>query len=174
MTETGDFLFATTDVAIWSTVEPGVGIVAAAIACLRPLFRDFFGRSKFSNVSSTGGWGSSKAGYLRSQHNGPEELGLRNDLGKNGGVTTVIKTETKGHGMNRMGSQSQLKGGSGWEASDAGWYTGDDDVKVPHDDAADDFHAPQQPRLWGLEGGGITMTTEVTSDALTPRVSRSE
>lgn len=34
-----DFLYATTNVAIWSTVEPGIGITAGSIACLRPLFR---------------------------------------------------------------------------------------------------------------------------------------
>jgi hypothetical protein len=34
-----DFLWATTDVALWSTVEPGIGITAGSIACLRPLFR---------------------------------------------------------------------------------------------------------------------------------------
>jgi hypothetical protein len=34
-----DFLYATTDVALWSTVEPGIGITAGSIACLRPLFR---------------------------------------------------------------------------------------------------------------------------------------
>ncbi|CAO2655567.1 Nn.00g043700.m01.CDS01 [Neocucurbitaria sp. VM-36] len=32
-----DFLYATTDIAIWSTVEPGIGITAACIATLRPL-----------------------------------------------------------------------------------------------------------------------------------------
>lgn len=35
-----DFLYSTTDVAIWSTVEPGIGITAACIATLRPLVRD--------------------------------------------------------------------------------------------------------------------------------------
>jgi hypothetical protein len=34
-----DFLYETTDVALWSTVEPGIGITAGCIACLRPLFR---------------------------------------------------------------------------------------------------------------------------------------
>ena len=34
-----DFLWATTDVALWSTVEPGIGITAGSMACLRPLFR---------------------------------------------------------------------------------------------------------------------------------------
>jgi hypothetical protein len=32
-------LVATTDVAIWSTVEPGVGISAASMATLKPLFQ---------------------------------------------------------------------------------------------------------------------------------------
>ncbi|PVI02586.1 hypothetical protein DM02DRAFT_589253 [Periconia macrospinosa] len=34
-----DFLFATTGVSVWSTVEPGIGITAGSIATLRPLFR---------------------------------------------------------------------------------------------------------------------------------------
>ncbi|TLD17762.1 uncharacterized protein PgNI_01381 [Pyricularia grisea] len=33
-----DFLYTTADVAIWSTVEPGIGITAASIATLRPLW----------------------------------------------------------------------------------------------------------------------------------------
>lgn len=42
---TDDFLFATTDVAVWSTVEPGLGLVAAGGATLRPLFRSFYNLS---------------------------------------------------------------------------------------------------------------------------------
>ncbi|KAK0118900.1 hypothetical protein ONS96_011977 [Cadophora gregata f. sp. sojae] len=42
---TEDFLFATTDVAIWSTVEPGLGLCAAGGATLRPLFRKFYNLS---------------------------------------------------------------------------------------------------------------------------------
>jgi len=34
-----DFLYATVDVAIWSTVEPGIGIVAGCVATLRPLLQ---------------------------------------------------------------------------------------------------------------------------------------
>ncbi|KAF9879691.1 hypothetical protein CkaCkLH20_02502 [Colletotrichum karsti] len=34
-----DFLWATTDVALWSTVEPGIGITAASLATLRPLWQ---------------------------------------------------------------------------------------------------------------------------------------
>jgi hypothetical protein len=34
-----DFLYSTVDVALWSTIEPGIGITAGCLACLRPLFR---------------------------------------------------------------------------------------------------------------------------------------
>lgn len=37
-----DFLYATTDVAIRSTSETGIGIAAFSIATLRPLFRTFY------------------------------------------------------------------------------------------------------------------------------------
>ncbi|KAF7926756.1 uncharacterized protein EAE97_010265 [Botrytis byssoidea] len=39
---TNDFLYATTDIAIWSTIEPGLGIIAFSGATLRPLLRLFF------------------------------------------------------------------------------------------------------------------------------------
>ncbi|KAG7071444.1 integral membrane protein [Colletotrichum scovillei] len=34
-----DFLYETSNFAIWSTVEPGIGIIAASIATLRPLYQ---------------------------------------------------------------------------------------------------------------------------------------
>jgi hypothetical protein len=37
-----DFLFATVDLVIWSSVEVGIAITAASIATYRPLFRTFF------------------------------------------------------------------------------------------------------------------------------------
>lgn len=45
-----DFLYATTDVAIWSTVEPGIGITASSIATLRPLVRHWLWRLGFSSA----------------------------------------------------------------------------------------------------------------------------
>ncbi|KAF5868029.1 putative integral membrane protein [Botrytis fragariae] len=39
---TNDFLYVTTDIAIWSTIEPGLGIIAFSGATLRPLLRLFF------------------------------------------------------------------------------------------------------------------------------------
>ena len=39
----GDFLYRTTDFAIWTTVEVGVGITASCIATLKPLFKAALG-----------------------------------------------------------------------------------------------------------------------------------
>jgi hypothetical protein len=46
-----DFLFATVDLAIWSSVEVGIAIVAASIATYRPLFRSFFSNGTSANRS---------------------------------------------------------------------------------------------------------------------------
>lgn len=68
----------TTDVAIWSTIEPGVGITAACIATLRPLLQIVFKKTGLSsderthpsrftpNWSSGNHLSSKKAGYVRS------------------------------------------------------------------------------------------------------------
>ena len=82
------------DVAIWSTVEPGLGIVAAAGATLRPLFRSFY------NLSSRGTHQNrnSRKGYQQNNNydNGlasVESMQLRDDVKKSGGgVRTSIKS----------------------------------------------------------------------------------
>ncbi|TVY65604.1 hypothetical protein LSUE1_G007941 [Lachnellula suecica] len=86
-----DFLYATTDVAIWSILETGLGITASCLATLRPLFREFFSRSKLFGGSSshviTGGR------YVRSESIGIEEIGLRDGCCKNAGTTTTIQSD---------------------------------------------------------------------------------
>lgn len=75
-----DFLYATTDVAIWSGVETGLGITAACMATLRPLFRGWLAKTHFTSSGTrrqahisqpmpwTGG-GSQSHGYIRSNSN---------------------------------------------------------------------------------------------------------
>ncbi|KAJ8108448.1 hypothetical protein ONZ43_g6421 [Nemania bipapillata] len=41
LTQDGDILYTFTDLAIWSTVENGLGLTASSIATLRPLFKSF-------------------------------------------------------------------------------------------------------------------------------------
>lgn len=81
--DTADFLYATTDVAIWTTAELGIGISAASLATLRPLLRQVMGESPlaFSERITTGSWrgksGPIGQGYIRSaSRTGPEAYGL--------------------------------------------------------------------------------------------------
>lgn len=122
MAHINDFLYSTMDVAIWSTVEVGIGIVASAAATLRPLFRVFFGGSM-----GTGGGSSApelsnhwpKSGYMRSRST-TEAFALRSDIGKTGGVTTVIEWDvhTK-RGQTKKGSHDRNVDPGGWNNSDA-------------------------------------------------------
>ncbi|APA14512.1 hypothetical protein sscle_13g092820 [Sclerotinia sclerotiorum 1980 UF-70] len=109
-----DFLFATVDIAIWSTAETGIGITACSVATLRPLFRSFFARTKMfgsstkgpSNPSNAwGGYGDTKgSGYIKqkslndggsriaSSGEDVEDFKLRDDIPLHSGVTTTIVT----------------------------------------------------------------------------------
>lgn len=56
---TPDFLFETVDVAIWSVMEPSLGIIAGCVATLRPLFKSMgFGKPTTQRY----GYGSSRYG----------------------------------------------------------------------------------------------------------------
>lgn len=83
-----DFLYATTDVAIWSCVETGLGITASCLATLRPLLRTWLANtglgSSHRRNGGSGGLPSSigaprhgyAKGHVRGVELGPEELDL--------------------------------------------------------------------------------------------------
>ena len=140
MADTGDFLYSTMDVAIWSTVEPGIGITASAAATLRPLFRAYFSGTlgtgsgtKPSASNRQPKFNGRASGYIRSGD--IEAFALRSDVGKSGGVTTVIegdvdmeKGQTSGdsHDGNLGGwndSESKLRDGSS-DLEERSWGTG--------------------------------------------------
>ena len=50
-----DFLWDAQPFAIWSSVEPGIGITAVSLATLRPLFRSLRGNSTVSNEAKETG-----------------------------------------------------------------------------------------------------------------------
>jgi hypothetical protein len=152
-----DFLYSTTDVAIWSTVEPGIGLTASSLATLRPLFRTFFSRSKLfgsstQNRSGSQGWPSSGKGYFRSGTSvrGGEELGLRRDIGKGVGITTTIKSTSAGDDesgnsdrIKRSGSERVLKR--------------NESQSYLKDDSSEEFLPVQNP----TGDWGVRKTTEV-------------
>ncbi|KAG0647852.1 hypothetical protein D0Z07_5956 [Hyphodiscus hymeniophilus] len=83
-----DFLFATTDVMIWTTVELGIGICAASLATIRPLLRKFIGgisTARSDGTTSALSWANpyrKGPGYVRSvSRNDVEEYELRHHVG---------------------------------------------------------------------------------------------
>lgn len=120
MSNIGDFLWATTDVAIWCTVEVGIGIAASAAATLRPLFRVFFSSSQNASGKASQLWGTPAdrpSGYMRSRGMGDGFM-LRSDVGQGGGTTTTIRgagdEESLGRGGGSRGHDSidKLRGDS--------------------------------------------------------------
>lgn len=126
-----DFLWATVDVAIWSTAETGIGLTASSIATLRPLLRMFSTGSKLSGGSSsqggTNGWPATGTnGYIRSRTprtGAQEEFGLRNDVGKNRGVTTLV--EAGGDVERGQGGKGVRRSMSGHRRDSGGPLTSD-------------------------------------------------
>src|SRR5437588_1456639 len=95
-----DFLYAATDVSIWSMIETGLALSASAAATLRPLYRKFTNRSFGGHTTPQGATGyhqntqaSARAGYMRNgsgnNHGHREHVVGWRDLGKN----TEIRTE---------------------------------------------------------------------------------
>lgn len=136
--------------AIWSCCETGIGIAASSIATMRPLFRDFFARSKLFGGSTSGraskGWKSdgTSAGYIRSHdRQGTEEFGLRSDIGKSRGVQTTIESDGTNHDLEKelQGAKRGLSGSSKESQrklrKDGGWHTGESKDAV-HRNSDDD------------------------------------
>ncbi|KAF4633850.1 hypothetical protein G7Y89_g4263 [Cudoniella acicularis] len=148
MANISDFLYSTMDVAIWSTVEPGIGITASAAATLRPLFRAYF-----SGTLGTGSgtnpiapnrqpkFNGRASGYIRSRDT--ETFALRSDVGKSGGVTTVIEG-------NADMERGQTSGGS-HDGNPGGWNDSESKLR----DGSSDL----EERNWGT---GIVKTTGTT------------
>ncbi|RDL42465.1 Uncharacterized protein BP5553_02444 [Venustampulla echinocandica] len=141
MADINDFLYSTMDVAIWSTVEVGIGITASGAATLRPLFNAYFSSTIGGSGSGTTPSASNRqpqfngraSRYLRSKDT--ETFVLRSDIGKTGGVTTVIegdadleRVQTSGdsHDGNQRGwndSESKLRDASS-DLEDRSWPRG--------------------------------------------------
>ncbi|KAJ9641034.1 hypothetical protein H2199_005702 [Coniosporium tulheliwenetii] len=106
--ETEDFLWTTTDIAIWSTVEPGIGISAGCIATLRPLFQMFLHHVGLSSSSRPGS--SMRLGSRRPDlgYRGHRSRDVENPPRSNGMIGTVTTITSQ------KGGAPQVGGGS-WE-----------------------------------------------------------
>ncbi|KAJ5475617.1 hypothetical protein N7539_007904 [Penicillium diatomitis] len=104
-----DFLYATTDISIWSNVEASLGIAAGSLVTLRPLFRWFRDTSYGGSRSKrTGGsMPLSSVNALRSDHSTPRYWRPDLDPEDTRAVVTTIPTSTVKNGS-RTSSQEDL------------------------------------------------------------------
>lgn len=72
----GDFLYRTTDFAIWTTVEVGIGISAGCIATLKPLLKTSFLTTRSGNRSTGNPWSKDPASKLGSKMGRQTPMGL--------------------------------------------------------------------------------------------------
>jgi hypothetical protein len=89
----GEFLYNTTDFAIWTTVEVGVGITAGSIATLKPLMKSTFLSSMGTGGQSSGLPWSKTPGSKMGGTRGASRLGMQplDDLKPTGkSVTTTV------------------------------------------------------------------------------------
>lgn len=117
MANLGDFLYSTMDVAIWSTVETGIGITASAAATLRPIFQTYF------SSSHSGSSGTNPSAFNRlPKSDGPAkgyfhsegtDFAMSSNVGKSDAVTTVIEGNSD---VERGDSTKRSRGG------DPGWW----------------------------------------------------
>ncbi|KAH9900339.1 hypothetical protein F4778DRAFT_136630 [Xylariomycetidae sp. FL2044] len=78
-----DFLYEFTDLAIWSTVENGLGLTASSIATLRPLFRRLLGGGgDDTNRTSSASASASSSSYhpWSKRRSGPPNRGTNDDF----------------------------------------------------------------------------------------------
>jgi len=71
LTETGDYLYNFYDIAIWSTVECGMALLASSLATLKPLCRKM--NAIFTTTRQTSAWDSDNSvvnRHNRHPHNG--------------------------------------------------------------------------------------------------------
>jgi hypothetical protein len=61
-----DFFWSATNTAIWSTIEPGTGIIAASLATMRPLFRILYFKMRGLSVPSSDHSSNAQPGSTRS------------------------------------------------------------------------------------------------------------
>ncbi|PQE17462.1 hypothetical protein CJF32_00008691 [Rutstroemia sp. NJR-2017a WRK4] len=190
LSEVNDFLYATVDVAIWSTCETGIGITVCSLATLRPLFKSFFNRSKLFGSSSrkntSAGFPDPEGGYIKQKDTGgplsKHDVKLRSDLPFQAGVTTVIGSGQQKHDdgdSDSSGSERRIIINENPEGDGAGrdsklgqtrlsfsskgkWNGGN----KKRDGEGDSGSEASEDAAWGLSNMGIKKTTVSTVSSI--------
>ncbi len=151
-----DFLYSSTDVVIWSAIEPALGITAANLATLRPLFATFFSRNRLFGYTTTpninSGYGNSrgvsgysaKRGYMRStSQGGQEESILQNEVPLNefGKLETTKGNDT----ITATGLSPPSRRVSSFGREEVGLAISSNDEMLPGGVATSYYEAQEEP-----------------------------
>lgn len=181
---TSDFLYITTDVAIWSTVEPGIGITCASLACCRPLIRNFLSRKLLWGNSSGSErkdiWPSTGTSYIGYRKNGNARLDTRDlgygckiEAGHNPTPAKITKTAHARHdnldnadlelGVEEENTRStKIRRSSSMQSlrNGTGWTMSHSRLA---DDSSEDYRSPPPPPRQDKIRIGVETTTDVSS-----------
>jgi hypothetical protein len=94
-----DFLYETIDIALWSNVEPGVGIAAACIATLRPLLQRLVGQRA--------------SGWFSDHHAPVKYYGSEGQNRESSGNSYALRDSIQNLRPDRVGTYTQITSGSG-------------------------------------------------------------
>ncbi|KAK4164117.1 hypothetical protein QBC43DRAFT_289350 [Cladorrhinum sp. PSN259] len=138
----GDFLFDSSDLTIWTTVEICTAIIAASAPSLKPLFKTLFDGSTYANRNGASGpYGSRYKGYVR-------------DTNGDSATKSHVTTIKGGHGgstqfeMHKRNSKFMADG-----------KVGDIDITGSEESILGGTHAGNLTA--GMDSVGITKTTSV-------------
>jgi hypothetical protein len=125
-----DFLFAVSNVSIWSMIEPAIGICCMAASTFRPLFSFLKDKSATDHYQS-----NSRSGYMRSGtnfsrvHGENKKFRLSRSMrsgSKSGYLKSVdVKDGTVDSFEDAIAMESRVEGGQ--KAKDSGYHYGDSD-----------------------------------------------
>jgi hypothetical protein len=134
-----DFLWDSVNLTIWTACELNIGIFAASIATLRPLFRTVF---QSSQAFSTG--------YTDNEKH-------QNSLDKNG----FVKHISNSRGTSKVGGSASSKS-DGFEMYGGSVVTANDRSRIAEDNESEESILPMQKP----QPMAIRMTTEVSVDEM--------
>jgi len=157
--KSGDWLWDSRNITIWTIIECNIGIVAGNLPCLKPLFRTVLGstygrgsraRSNSKPISRPYGAGTGDRGAGKDAYN---SLGSS----KSNGRPLSPYAAYEAHIMSTMKAQH----GSGDKSRTNSMMSGRDENSTGNRSADSIELLDEQPKAWG-KLGGILKTTEVS------------
>ncbi|KAI0468961.1 hypothetical protein F4859DRAFT_489561 [Xylaria cf. heliscus] len=144
-----DFLWATLDIAIWSTAEPGLAITAASLATLRPLFR---------NVAQRLGMWTPRSSMPLSDDAAPRTIGSMGNFKERRAVASrfgTISLATFSHDDEEAGANCSSDGKSLEQEEHGGKIYATTTISVSSDNntGGSDLASSKRNSPWGMGHG---------------------